>query len=104
VKAAQLNLEKEGYLLTYHTVKHRGHYKHIMSLGRCFPTTKAQAKYFISKKFHLDFLNADDVEKIEAFLNKHGFEGDYVYTKSKLHVWLNNHNSLYKALKFEYNI
>lgn len=59
----------------------REHYKQFLSQGQVFPTTKAQARAFIQKGAPLGLLGLADVNRIEALLNKHGFEGDYVYTK-----------------------
>jgi hypothetical protein len=103
MKASELQLKKDGYNFNCNTREGRSHYKFVMSLGRCFPSTRAQAKYFVSEGICLSVLNGDDVEKVEAILNKHGFEGDYKFTKSKTWVRLQNHNELYKALKLEFN-
>lgn len=103
MKASELNLKKDGYNFNCNTYKAGSHYKFIMRLGRCFPSTQAQAKYFISEGICLDVLNGDDVEKVEAILNKHGFEGDYKFTKSKTWVRLQNNSDLHKALKLEFN-
>jgi len=104
MKASEINLKKQGYAFNCNNYKARTHYKFIMSLGRCFPSTKPQAKYFIQENIHLDVLNVDDVEVIESILNKHGFTGEYKYTKSQIWVRLQNHSDLYSALKLEYNI
>ena len=103
MKSSELNLKKDGYNFNCNTQKAGSHYKFIMRLGRCFPSTRAQAKYFISEGICLDVLNKDDVEKVEALLNKHGFEGDYKLTKSKTWVRLQNNSVLHKALKLEFN-
>lgn len=78
--------------------KPRQHYKFIASLGRVFPTTKEQAKNF---KW-MDVLGKGDVVKIEALLNKHGFKGMYVFTKSKHFCRLSNTNHFVVALKMEF--
>ena len=80
------------------------HYKCLMRLGRIFPSTRAQANFFVSEGVLLDVLNGDDVEKVESLLNKHGFEGNYKSTKSKIWGRLQNHKDLQKALKLEFNI
>ena len=103
MKASELNLKKDGYNFNCNTYKAGSHYKFIMRLGRCFPSTQAQAKYFISEGICLGVLNGDDVEKVEAILAKHGFEGDYKFTKSKNWVRLQNNSDLQKALKLEFN-
>lgn len=90
--------------MSCNTYNPKSHYKFVMSLGRVFPTTTAQAKYFLSSNSYIDVLNSMDVEIIESFLNKHGFEGNYQYTKSKTWVRLTNTDDFEKALKKEYNI
>ena len=102
--ATEINLKKDGYYFNCNTYPARSHYKFIMRLGRVFPTTKAQARYFIAKGIVLDVLNGDDVEKVETMLNKHGFEGNYKFTKSKTWVRLQNTNDLYQALKKEFEL
>lgn len=82
----------------------RQHYKQSMRIGRVFPTNKAQAAYFVSRSQSLDVLNSYDVNTVEAFLNKHGFEGNYRYTKSGNWVRLENNNVLLAALKLEYSL
>ena len=80
------------------------HYKQTMLLGRAFPTTATQARFFISKGICLDVLTRQDVELLEIFLNKHGFEGKYRYTKSKSFARLQNGYDLFLALKKEFEI
>jgi hypothetical protein len=104
MKFTELDLKKDGYNFNCNTYKSGSHYKFIMRLGRCFPSTKAQAKYFISQGVCLDVLNYDDVETIESILNKHGFQGDYKFTKSKTWVRLQNNIDLHRALKLEFSI
>ena len=79
--------------------KPRQHYKFVASLGRVFPTTREQARNF---KW-MDVLGKGDVVKIEALLNKHGYKGMYVFTKSKTFCRLSNTNQFVEALKKEYN-
>lgn len=93
--------EKETYL--FNTKEFTGHYKAIMDFGRCFPATKAQAKYFVKSGICLDVLNNMDVEKIENVLNEAGLIGYYQYTKSKHWVRLLNNSDLHKALKLKYD-
>jgi hypothetical protein len=104
MKATELNLENVNYNMSCNTVKCGQHYKFTMRLGRMFPTTKAQAVYFASQGICLGALNANDVDMIEKLMNKHGFEGDYKYTKSKVWVRLKNNDDLIKAIKLEFNI
>ena len=75
-----------------------------MRSGQVFPSTKPQAQFFISKSVCLGVLNRDDVEIVESMLNKHGFTGDYKFTKSKTWVRLQNQSDLHKALKIEYSL
>lgn len=100
MKASEIQLQKSGYKMSCNVKPARSHYKHIMMMGRVFPTNAAQARSFT----HLDVLNADDVEVVEQLLNKHGLEGDYIYTKSKHWVRLDNLMQLRAALKAEYGI
>ena len=74
-----------------------------MELGRVFPTTAPQSRYFINSNLKLDVLNRDDVDRVESLLNEFGFEGDYKYTKNKHWVRPVNHEDLYRALKLKYN-
>ena len=104
MKASGLNLKKEGYNFSCNIYPAKSHYSFVMKLGRVFPSTKQQAKNFISKGICLDVLNFDDVETIESLLNKYGYIGEYQYTKSKQWVRLVNHCALYEALKKEYSI
>lgn len=87
----------------YFSAKERaGQYKWYMKLGGVFPTTKAQAKYFIEEHIELEVLNNKDVERIESMLNKYGYQGEYKFTRSKEWVRLVNYNDLYSSLKSEY--
>lgn len=104
MKASELNLKKDGYNFSCNTYPARSHYKFIMGLGRVFPSTKAQAKYFVTEGICLDVLNGDDVEIVESLLNKHGFDGEYKFTISKNWVRLQNNSDLHKALKMEFNV
>lgn len=100
MKATEFTLEKTTYLSAMQDAK--GMYKVLMKKGVRFPTTKAQATYFITAGCCLDTLNYSDVIKLENFLNKHGLEGDYIYTKSKRYVRLTNTMDLYLAIKKEF--
>jgi hypothetical protein len=104
MKTSEFSLKKDGYNFNCKSYKAGSHYKFTMRLGRCFPSTAAQAKYFISKGLRLDVLNGDDVEIVESILNKHGFEGNYRFTQSKTWVRLQNNSDLHTALKLEYNL
>jgi hypothetical protein len=104
MKATEINLKKDGFNFNCNTYPARSHYRFTMRLGCVFPTTRAQAKYFITEDIWLDVLNGDDVETVESMLVKHGFEGDYRFTKSKKWVRLQNQIDLHEALKKEYNL
>ncbi len=104
MKATQLNLEKNGFNISCATKKTGSHYKFLMRLGKVFPSTKAQSKYFLEQQINLDVLNCEDVNVIEFLLKKHGFEGNYKLTKSKTWARLQNYNDLYTALKLEFNL
>lgn len=70
----------------------------LLSLRRLFPTTQAQAK-----KWHgFDCLGAEDVQRIEALLNKHGMTGEYSLTKSGKFCRLHYSEDFKRALKAEY--
>lgn len=81
---------------------HREHYEFSMSIGRFFPTTRAQALRFIANGCHIDTLGAPDVDRIEDLLNKHGYVGEYKLTKSGTWARLINVTDLAIALKLEY--
>ena len=102
MKAQELKLEKKGYTMSVNTYPARSHYKSLMTMGKVLPSTKAQAKFFLSYGVCMDVLNFDDVQIIESLLNKHGFEGDYKFTKSKSWVRLQNNNDLHEAIKKEF--
>ena len=104
MKANEINLKKQGFTFSANTYAPKSHYKLLMKLGRVFPTTKAQATFFVTKGLKMDVLNMDDVEIIENLLNKHGFEGNYNFTKSKTWVRLKNNQDLISALKKEYSL
>lgn len=103
-KASELVLPDVRYTMSMNIYPPKSHYKFTMLLGRVFPNSIAQAKFFISKGICLDVLNAKDVELLENFLNKYGFEGKYQYTKSKQFVRLLNCHILEQALKIAYNL
>lgn len=104
MKANLINLTKQGFNFSANTYAPKSHYKMSMRLGHVFPTTKAQAHFFVVESLQMDVLNMDDVEVIENLLNKHGFEGDYKLTKSESWVRLQNNLDLISALKKEYSL
>jgi hypothetical protein len=103
-KASELNLPEVRYTMSMNIYPPKSHYKFTMQLGRVFPNSTAQAKFFISKGICLDVLNAKDVCLLENFLNRYNFEGKYRYTKSKQFVRLVNWLDLEQALKIAYNL
>lgn len=98
----ELNLKIETTPFSATPRNPREHYKTLMLAGCGFPTTKAQAQFFVRNKVQFDVLNSADVSLIEYFLQKHGFEGDYKHTKSGAWVRLQNHSDFYAALKKEF--
>ena len=82
------------------------HYSFLMSLGRVIPMSKAQAETFYKmyrKNAPMSVMTLKDVtDYIEPILNKHGFEGEYKYTKSKQYVRLQNTSDLAVAFKNEF--
>lgn len=101
--ASEIQLEKVSYTFSCNSRKSGSHYKFHMTHGQIWPTTKAQAKYFVSQGICLSVLNYQDLHIVESMLNKHGYSGDYKYTKSQTWVRLINSGDLIKALKSEYN-
>ena len=104
MKANEIKLEEQSFTMSANTCPSRSHYKFIMKLGRVLPSTPAQARHFIKLGRQFDVLNLIDVSIIEALLNKHGYSGDYTYTKSKRWVRLESVIDLHKALKKEYSL
>ncbi|MBR6806144.1 MAG: hypothetical protein IKM47_06490 [Bacteroidaceae bacterium] len=96
--------EIKTFLFSANTMPARSHYKFTMREGRVFPTTRAQAQYFIKCHCRFDALNIDVVEHIEKLLNKYDLKGEYKYTKSKRWVRLINVWQLYDCLRKEYNL
>ena len=96
--AAQINasgITSIAMLATRAAGQHSGF---LLSLGRLFPTTAAQAK-----RWHaFECLGAADVERIEALLNKHGMAGEYSLTKSGGFCRLHYSEDFERALKAEY--
>lgn len=104
MKKQELKLEKVDYTMSANNYAPKSHYKFLMGLGRVFPCSPAQAKYFIKEGVCIDVLNSKDVDIIESLMNKHGLEGDYKYTKSKTWVRLQNNTDFHNALKLEYSL
>lgn len=98
MKAADLKIEKKGYLFSTKTYPKGSHTKGVFSLGIALPNSLSQLKKFT----HIDVLNGDDVEKVEKILNENGFKGEYSLTKSKRWARLRNIDDLKKALKNEF--
>lgn len=99
MKASELNLKKDGYNFNCNSYPKGAHISLLLNIGRCFPSCKSQAV----KWSNFDVLNFEDVQLVEAFLNKHGFFGEYKLTKSGTWVRLVNQDDFKKALKKEYN-
>ena len=102
MKASELCLTPDGFLFSTNSYPKGSHCKLLLAIGRALPTCKSQAVYFLKNKIILDVLNYEDVTKIESLLNKHGYAGDYKYTKSGNWVRLQNHSDLYSSLKKEF--
>ncbi len=83
--------------------KAREHVGDLISLGRVWPATKAQAVKVARKGYFDVIYNTDIEELIEPLMNKHGLKGDYSLTKSKRFCRLNNFNEFIIALKKEFN-
>jgi hypothetical protein len=102
-KQLQLEIRCNSQVTSLLVAKPNQHICNALSLGRVFPTTKAQAMRVYSRG-SFDVLYLLDVDTlIEPLLNKHGFTGDYNLTKSKQFCRLNNFADFKKALKLEYN-
>lgn len=80
----------------------RAHYMYALKAGCLLPSTRQQAAAFIRTGWCLDLLGYPDAVAVEGLLSKHGFEGNYVYTKSMGFVRLVNQVDLDKALRAEY--
>ncbi len=90
-----------------HTVKFSSNYKKVIDEGKCLPSTKTQANYFVSKfKNGLQFnvLNNIDVITIEKLLNKYDLKGSYVENKNRRLCRLKNTEALLTAIKKEWKI
>lgn len=103
MKANQISLEAQTFIFNTNERQAGQHYSFLMRLGRCLPTTKAQAQYFVKNNLQLSVLNIVDVQRVEAILNEFGFEGEYKYTKNNHWVRLVNFEALHAALKLKYN-
>ncbi len=99
----QIDLESQNFIFNTLECKAGQHYTYLMKLGRILPTTKSQAKFFVTNGCKLDVLNIVDVQRVEALLNETGLEGDYKYTKNNHWVRLVNIEALYEALRKKYN-
>ena len=104
---SEIKLEPKGYKMSTNTRAAKSHYRFVMDLGRIFPSSKAQARHFLRNGGgcqNLDVLNYDDARFVESFLNKHGLQGEYKYTKSGDWVRLVNTSDLKKAVRLEFGI
>lgn len=75
--------------------------KFLIELGRLWPTTKEQMKYFVRSGYCLNVLGLKDVCNIEFILNKYGMTGDYKFTKNKNWVRLENNGDLRECMRKE---
>lgn len=80
----------------------REHTSLLITLGRLFPISKAQAKKVIKTGF-LDVLNHEECDYVSDFMAKHGHKSEFKYTKSKSFKRLVNFDTFAKCLKLEYN-
>lgn len=95
--------EKANGYTSLYVPKDREHISTLIALGSIFPSTQAQAKK-VCKGGDLDVLYNTDVENlIEPLLNRHGFKGEYILTKSGRFCRLVNQLDFKKSLKLEFN-
>lgn len=102
MRANELNLMPQGHNFNLSPIPARAHYLTRLVLGRFFPTTKAQACRFLSAGCRLDVLNYEDVQTVEAILARHGYTGNYKYTRSGEWVQFQNTADLRAAIKKEF--
>lgn len=81
---------------------HKRHYDDLARLGVLRPTTPTQVRRFARYGCRLDVLAYPDAVAIEELMNKHGYEGEYQYTKSHYWVRLINVSDYANALSIEY--
>lgn len=79
----------------------REHTSLLISLGRIFPISKAQAKKVIKAGF-LDVLTYDEADFISDFMERNGQKAEFTLTKSKSFKRLSNFEAFAKSLKSEY--
>jgi len=72
-------------------VKKNGHYKHLMSMGRVFPSTATQVKNFIKLNRGLDVLEQADIFDIESFMAAFGYHANFKKTGSGKWLTLTQH-------------
>lgn len=104
MKASELSIVRDGAPFSCKTIKAGARYRFSVYVGHCLPSTKPQALMFIKESRLLSYLNADDVDMLEPFLNKHGFSGNYKPTLSGRWARLLNHSDLWVALSKEFGI
>ena len=104
MKANEIILEVQNFTFSTNERRSGQHYKYLMGLGRILPTTRAQARYFITNRCKFDALNIVDVERIEAIFCKFGGAGEYKYTGSRRWVRLVNIEAFYEVLRMKYNL
>lgn len=104
MKANDIILESQSFTFSANERRRGQHYKELMVLGRILPTTRAQARYFVSNRCKFDALNNVDVERIEAIFCEFGSAGEYKYTSSRRWVRLVNIEAFYEVLRMKYNL
>lgn len=104
MKANNVILEAQNFIFSTNERRSGQHYKYLMNLGRILPTTKAQARYFVTNRCKFDVLNIVDVERVEAIFCEFGGAGEYKYTGSRRWVRLVNIEAFYEVLKMKYNL
>jgi hypothetical protein len=103
MEASEINLTRKGWYFLYVQNKNGQHLDLLIRLGRVMPTFKACALKVAKLGAMPNILNIDDVlDYIEPMMNKHGFKGEYHYTKSKDNIRLVNFGDWHSALKMEY--
>lgn len=75
--ANEIILEAQSFIFSTNERRSGQHYKYLMDLGRIFPTTRAQARYFIANRCKFGVLNIVDVKRVEAIFNEFGRVGEY---------------------------
>ena len=104
MQASEVILDAQSFIFSTNERRSGQHYKYLMDLGRILPTTRAQARYFVTNRCKFDVLNIVDVERVEALFREFGGAGEYKYTGSRRWVRLVNIEAFYKVLEMKYNL